>query len=752
MAEGTIKRLVSDRGFGFIEPSGGGPNVFFHTTVLEGVGFEDLREGMTVLYESELGDKGPRATVVRPGGADSSRARGYRFLNPYNFVRPLDRPRTEGHVLGNCPPPPHDRYVDGLLTGRITCTVTAVTPLFVSDSHAVEVGRNGHRTFRFFEYGGEPALPASSLRGMIRSVFEAVTNSCFAVFDGKRLSYRLEAGRAAALVPARVEKRDDGTWHLRLLTGFVPLAPGQRPKALYAATLHLYDPIQGKRIRTPKVDLGGLEHGDPCYGLVEKKGVFTYAVQLGRTKEELHQTRDSQLIVAGWVCINNQNVENKRKERFFFRARENTVGPAHIPLPDSVRKAYEDLIADYQERHRDAVDARREAGHKPNEVVGRGRDAEMAFSRYMYCKDDLELGDGTLVYVGLSGTLTDLHVDYIVPAAVPRVSYDHSIADLLWKHLHPCKAYETLCPACRVFGWVYRAEGEEGKPSTGKTVACAGRLRFSHGELVDDLGALEDITLAILSSPKPTTTRFYLRPKKGKPRDGLSDASVGYDGNNVLRGRKLYRHHGEANPVEYERATAAGFDGKDDQNRTVRGARRPGTGFEFTIDFENLAPVELGALLWAIELKENGKESCHRLGLAKPLGFGSVKLETKALECVDPQKRYRTLDEAGGKFDALAQKDAWVDEFRQAMEALYGQPLAALLTVRDLLALLGEPADLPIHYPRVDPAPSPEGKNFEWFMGNKRSGRDAGPRLVLRLAEEDTEGLPLLDKYGRIRG
>jgi hypothetical protein len=69
--------------------------------------------------------------------------------------------------------------------------------------------------------------------------------------------------------------------------------------------------------------------------------------------------------------------------------------------------------------------------------------------------------------------------------------------------------------------------------------------------------------------------------------------------------------------------------------------------------------------------------------------------------------------------------------------------------VRDLKALAGKPSEFPIHYPRVSSEPTVEGKNFEWFMGNKRSGRDAGPRLVLPLADEDTDGLPLLDKYGR---
>lgn len=64
MAEGTIKRLT-DKGFGFIE-TGSGPDLFFHMSALQGVTFEQLREGQRVSYEEGRGQKGPRAENVRP--------------------------------------------------------------------------------------------------------------------------------------------------------------------------------------------------------------------------------------------------------------------------------------------------------------------------------------------------------------------------------------------------------------------------------------------------------------------------------------------------------------------------------------------------------------------------------------------------------------------------------------------------------------------------------------------------------------
>jgi CspA family cold shock protein len=70
MPQGTIKKLVSDRGFGFI--AGDRRDVFFHKSAGEEVRFEDLKEGQAVEYELDEDDeprgrnKGPRASSVRP--------------------------------------------------------------------------------------------------------------------------------------------------------------------------------------------------------------------------------------------------------------------------------------------------------------------------------------------------------------------------------------------------------------------------------------------------------------------------------------------------------------------------------------------------------------------------------------------------------------------------------------------------------------------------------------------------------------
>ncbi len=62
--EGTIKRILRDRGFGFIRTSEG-TEVFFHRSALQGLNFDSLREGEAVEFEVVRGEKGPRASGVR---------------------------------------------------------------------------------------------------------------------------------------------------------------------------------------------------------------------------------------------------------------------------------------------------------------------------------------------------------------------------------------------------------------------------------------------------------------------------------------------------------------------------------------------------------------------------------------------------------------------------------------------------------------------------------------------------------------
>ena len=62
MPQGTIKKLISEKGFGFIEGERG--ELFFHHSAVEGTAFESLHEGQKVEFTEGRGPKGPRAESV----------------------------------------------------------------------------------------------------------------------------------------------------------------------------------------------------------------------------------------------------------------------------------------------------------------------------------------------------------------------------------------------------------------------------------------------------------------------------------------------------------------------------------------------------------------------------------------------------------------------------------------------------------------------------------------------------------------
>ena len=62
---GTIKRIVRDKGFGFVAAADGN-EYFFHNSAVTGARFDELREGQAVTFEKGQGPKGPRAENVRP--------------------------------------------------------------------------------------------------------------------------------------------------------------------------------------------------------------------------------------------------------------------------------------------------------------------------------------------------------------------------------------------------------------------------------------------------------------------------------------------------------------------------------------------------------------------------------------------------------------------------------------------------------------------------------------------------------------
>lgn len=785
--QGRIKWFNVTKRYGFISPESG-PDVFVHINNVVDLAPTQLVEGLEVEFVIVETPKGLEAQQVRAISAPGSpmttsrpkrraqykpkrpeASKPQRFLNPYNFVRYLTNPRPKNQVLGDCLPPPHDRYVG--LTGRITCTVEAVTPLFVSDSHDIEGEVGKHREFRFFQVDGEPVLPASSLRGMIRSVFEAATNSCFAILqedDPYPLEHR--EARAPDMIPARVVEltENGGTLELLDCTYSVPIDCSRGPVITRAAAVaQAYPPrvlTQRDRTATPFDSTQsrlpqGVRDGMRVAALVTREpqthrsGRFrSFIVQtvVPVAQHTMLRPSDGQVKVFGWLHLTGPNIENKHDERLFFRwdDRQPQAPTVHqidkrylLPFSKEVVSEYNYHLAEYWERNRKQVE---KLGKKPWLY-----DAESLPYPSTFVEQDRELQQGDLVYA-----LTDNsgRVSVLRSVTMPRIRYRHRRQELLPETLLHCRKRHELCPACRMFGWVHPQAEELGRE---EAVAYAGRVRLSHGCARGGMrpeSFQEPFTLAILATPKPTTTVFYLLDANLKPSD------VTYDTPGArLRGRKFYRHFGEWErwlPAQREEFKRAGGK-RDDQNRTIRGVLKPGAKFTFDLEFESLTDVELGAVLWALELEDG---MYHRLGFAKPLGFGSVKVTVDHLRILKPGERYTSLRCVEGGWTKDLDPTEYINAFKAALQQAYDEiPFIRLPNIQDLRKLLSAPDVRHIHYPRSEPTPTEDGENFKWFVGNRRRLDDArkpahrrrlpNPEL-LPLPSDDTAGLELMDARG----
>jgi CRISPR-associated protein (TIGR03986 family) len=292
-----------------------------------------------------------------------------------------------------------------------------------------------------------------------------------------------------------------------------------------------------------------------------------------------------------------------------------------------------------------------------------------------------------------------------------------------------------------VFGWVRAQDETEPKSATPKARervdGLRSRVRVSDALFFDASGVpltLDEVprTLPILSNPKPSAVRFYLMPQNLDLRRSTPGNDGGYDDENlVMRGRKFYRR-GYLPPQVKERSN---------QNRTLRDVLPEGASATFDIHFENLAVVELGALLWAIELDHGW---VHRLGFAKPMGYGDVAVTVEGMETWTGGDRWVT----GGGFDKDAQGasatrsprshiDAPIRVYQQAMVRRYSDAqgkadegsFLLLDNIADLRGLLATDPKLDVTYPLLPDqqgfldeeviAESPE--SYQWFVAN--SGR-----------------------------
>mgnify|MGYP001177937740 FL=1 len=250
-------------------------------------------------------------------------------------------------------------------------------------------------------------------------------------------------------------------------------------------------------------------------------------------------------------------------------------------------------------------------------------------------------------------------------------------------HLNPEANPSRLTIADAMFGRVFR--GSDGSKSPPVIQALRGRIRVSDADGWGGNGKptaraagsywfLRPLTRP--SGAKAKCEALYLMP------DGSGQVAKYGDYTSVARGRKMYWCHSLGGPdqtgarsLEWMRDKIARAASLEDLwsdpevtkaieafHSRVKGEKHsqpstkswlkplfPGSRFRFTIRFEHLTDAELGALLKAIELEnipQQPVKHCHRLGRAKPLGFGSVFLRIERVRLWDMEAAYVALEPA----------------------------------------------------------------------------------------------------------
>ena len=167
----------------------------------------------------------------------------------------------------------------------------------------------------------------------------------------------------------------------------------------------------------------------------------------------------------------------------------------------------------------------------------------------------------------------------------------------------------------------------------GNETDFAGRVSFEDAYLNENNSyeIKEEEIPKVLSNPNSTSFQLYLEQKENNNYNNTTNLKHYNSNNTKIRGTKLYWHKTNENYTQTE--------GIKEKVSTKIKPIKSGAIFNGKIRFQNLSDIELGALLLALELK---KGLYHKIGMAKSLGLGTIKVTPK-LFLSERKNRYENL-------------------------------------------------------------------------------------------------------------
>ena len=519
------------------------------------------------------------------------------FINPYNFI-PLGTKRAE------------QGKDEGTLTGVIEYSVLTKTPLFIPNTSCDErfvEGVKDHKSYDFFSYQDlsdaeegtkceRPVIPGSEIRGMFRSIYEMMTDSCMSVLDEDMvLSKRtLEVFKAGL-----IKREGNGAYSLyaaedciwRTKGAYNQQSETNWKKEYYTRKCYIQDNIpEGTRVAFDFQT--GRRRGKPV------------ALNVKVWDSERSSGRKEGYIIKGEPGPeqkpNRGGISPQKHCCHIFRLKNGGQ-----PIQKSIGRELENL---------DQLLKIYEKNSKEEEDNKTGAYWHEGYREYAEKLNDFRAGRGEsyfpVYYSREEGFL------WLSPASITREICNKRIMELAGGY-ESCAKKENLCPACSLFG------------ALGEDFAVSSKLRFSDLEC-EQQDSYEDYfeavtTLYPLASPKPENMEFYVKRPEGAvfwTYDYYIDADGILHENNDARfnGRKFYWHQiGKKLPSNVD---------PSGQNITIRPLRAK-KKFSGKLYFHKITGIELERLIWLLnggeeksELSE--KKYGYRLGAAKPLGLGSI--------------------------------------------------------------------------------------------------------------------------------
>jgi CRISPR-associated protein (TIGR03986 family) len=577
---------------------------------------------------------------------------GNRAHAPYNFVPLPDQ------VVAAEPVPDQDQYHADRYTGYFDVTLTTEAPLYVrgmlTEQEAKDKDANKNKP-EFFQVGGRPVIPGSSLRGMIRSLVEIITFSKMSrVSDKPKIFFRAVAAKSDDPL-GKYYKEVTGQLGSKIRAGFLKkdgsnwlIIPAEQREGKTFAKVRDLD--NAGRVPANPLNVKNIIHLNDARYVVQYHDVMIDEVV--STKAGLRATvrspRSGEARQGVLVCTGNMSEAGRAGGRVATGRRNFTVvfGESNdaMPLrisPQAVKDYADGLTPFLREQPFDEnwgclIDGRPVFYVPPQQ----GEDV------YYFGHAPFSRIPAMLTYI-------DENNQRKRRAVTPRDFIPRGVGD------NP--THYDMAEA--MFGYVDK--GDKKATQGEKSRAYASRVSITDARPVEGQRDFyeEEFTPKILGGPKPTTFQHYLEQSANAQKADLKHyASASNE--TKIRGHKLYwRQKGirVENVKEDQDKVKQGGDTQHTKMKPVKA----GVRFAFRVYFENLSKAELGALAWALELPVSAAHR-HQLGMGKPYGMGTVKLEPKLVLREDVKARYQTLFE--GENWQIGASEAKAETFIEAFE------------------------------------------------------------------------------------